>query len=162
MSNEKPGFDELHMREAVRLSREGMADGRGGPFGAVVVRDGEIISRGANRVVRSHDPTAHAEVVAIRGACEALGTHVLEGCEIYSSCEPCPMCMAAIYWSRIERVWYAGTHADATDAGFDDSLIYEQIKLPVEARSLPMIQRMRDAALEVFDEWKRSPVKVHY
>jgi len=155
-------FNEAFMREAVRMSREGMADGRGGPFGAVVVKDGEIISRGANRVVRGCDPTAHAEVVSIREACKALGTHVLDGCVLYSSCEPCPMCMAAIYWSRIRHVWYAGTHADATDAGFDDSLIYAEIKLPIEDRMVPMRQRMRDSALEVFEEWKASAVKVPY
>ncbi len=155
-------FKEKHMLEAVRMSREGMGDGRGGPFGAVVVRDDQIIARGANRVVRGHDPTAHAEVVAIREACGALGTHVLEGCELYSSCEPCPMCMAAIYWSRITRVWYAGTHGDATDAGFDDSLIYNELKLPIEKRLVPMTQKMRDSALEVFQEWKANPKRVPY
>lgn len=155
-------FNEKHMREAVRMSREGMADGRGGPFGAVVVKDGVIVARGANRVVRDNDPTAHAEVVAIREACAVLNTHVLDGCELYSSCEPCPMCMAAVYWSRIRHVWYAGTHDDATDAGFDDSLIYKEIKLPIEDRLVPMTQAMRDLALEVFEEWKKSPIKVPY
>ena len=154
--------DDFFLREAFRLAREGMADGRGGPFGAVVVRDGEIVARGANRVVRGRDPTAHAEVTAIRRACEALGTHVLDGCTLYSSCEPCPMCLAAIYWSRIERVVYAATHADASAAGFDDSVIYEQIARPPEARSLPMEQRLRDEAVGVFEDWGRNPDRVLY
>ncbi len=154
--------DARFLREAFRLAREGMADGRGGPFGAVVVRDGAIVARGNNRVVRDGDPTAHAEVVAIRAACSALGTHVLDRCVLYSSCEPCPMCLAAIYWSRIGRVVFASTHADASAAGFDDTLIYEQIKLAPPARLLPMEQRLGAEGARLFAEWLANPSRVPY
>jgi tRNA(Arg) A34 adenosine deaminase TadA len=154
--------DSGFLREAFRLAREGMADGRGGPFGAVVVKDGAVVARGSNRVVRDGDPTAHAEVVAIREACRALGTHVLCGCVLYSSCEPCPMCLAAIHWSRIGRVVYASTRADASAAGFDDALIYEQIELPPGERRLPMEQRLRDEGAGVFADWLKISDRVAY
>jgi tRNA(Arg) A34 adenosine deaminase TadA len=150
------------LKEAFSLARAGMADGRGGPFGAVIVKDGVVVARGSNRVVRDGDPTAHAEVVAIREACRALGTHVLDSCELYSSCEPCPMCLAAIYWSRIGRVVYASTHADASAAGFDDTLIYEQIKLPAGERLLPMEQKLRAEGARVFADWLKNPTRIAY
>ncbi|HUT79401.1 MAG TPA: nucleoside deaminase [Polyangia bacterium] len=154
--------DERFLEEAFALAREGMADGRGGPFGAVVVQGGAIVARGNNRVVRDGDPTAHAEVVAIREACLALGTHVLDGCVLYSSCEPCPMCLAAGYWSRIGRVVYAATHADAAAAGFDDTLIYGQIVLAPGERSLRMEQKLRTEGVRLFDEWLANPERVPY
>lgn len=150
------------MAEAFRLAREAMADGRGGPFGAVVVRGGTIVGRGANRVVREADPTAHAEVVAIREACRALGTHDLSGTTIYATCEPCPMCLAAIYWAHIDRIFFAGSHEDASDAGFDDSLIYRELRAPRDARNVPMIEYDRAEAKRLFDEWRANPDRVSY
>jgi tRNA(Arg) A34 adenosine deaminase TadA len=150
------------MREAFRLAREGMADGRGGPFGAVVTRAGEIVGRGSNRVVRTQDPTAHAEVVAIREACRVLGTHVLEGCEVFTTCEPCPMCLAAVYWARVARAYHAGTRQDAAAAGFDDAVIFEELRLPIDQRRLPMRVLLRDEARALFDEWRAHPDKVPY
>ncbi|MCK9463371.1 MAG: nucleoside deaminase [Proteobacteria bacterium] len=150
------------MVEAFRLAREAMADGRGGPFGAVVVRGGTIVGRGANRVVREADPTAHAEVVAIREACRALGTHDLSGTTIYATCEPCPMCLAAIYWAHIDRIFFAGSHEDASDAGFDDSLIYRELRAPRDARKVPMIEYDRAEAKRLFDEWRANPDRVSY
>ena len=150
------------MREAIEDSRQWKSLGYGGPFGALVVRDSEIIARGFNQVVKNNDPTAHAEVLAIRNACRILGTHSLAGCEIFASCEPCPMCMAAIYWARIDRVWFACTHLDASSAGFDDSLIYREISLPPKTRELPMSQLLREEALEVLEAWARSEDKIIY
>lgn len=150
------------MREAIADSRQWKSRGYGGPFGALVVKDEEIIARGFNLVVNNHDPTAHAEIIAIRNACKILGTHSLSGCEIFASCEPCPMCMAAIYWARIDRVWFGCTHLDASSAGFDDSLIYREIGLPPKARELPMSQILREEALEVLEEWTSSADKIPY
>lgn len=152
--------DEL-MREAIRLSEENVANG-GGPFGAVIARGGEIIATGVNRVTASNDPTAHAEVSAIRRAAQALGTFNLAGCEIFTSCEPCPMCLGAIYWARLDRVYYANTKADAKAAGFDDSFIYNELALPRDRRKLPSVPMMRNEAIKVFEEWTRKEDKVEY
>ena len=145
--------DEDFLREAIRLARDGMMTGQGGPFGAVVVRYGEIVGRGCNRVTSTNDPTAHAEVVAIRDACRALETFQLEGCTLYASCEPCPMCLGAIYWARPSRIVYGAFHTDAAGAGFDDQFIYEEIEKPREQRHIPMQQLLRDEADAVFREW---------
>ncbi len=150
------------MREAIRISVEQMRAGEGGPFGAVVVKDGRIIARGWNRVSSSHDPTAHAEVTAIREACRALGDFRLAGCELYSSCEPCPMCLGAIYWARLERLYFAAGRRDAADAGFDDEFIYGEIPLAPAERRLPTAQVLREAAVEAFAEWKAKADKVPY
>ncbi len=150
------------MREAIRLSIENVESGKGGPFGAVVVKDGEIIARGMNKVTDSNDPTAHAEVVAIREACEKLGSFQLEDCEIYTSCEPCPMCLGAIYWARPTKVYYANTKKDAAEIEFDDNFIYEELDLPVDSRKLPTIQILRDEALVAFRKWRESTDKIEY
>ena len=150
-----------HAREAIELARENMASG-GGPFGAVIIRDGEVIATGTNRVTANHDPTAHAEVVAIRRACASLKVFHLEGCEIYSSCEPCPMCLAAIYWAKLERVYYCATRQDAEQAGFADDHIYREIPLQPAERSIGMRQILRDEALAVFDAWRAKDDKVPY
>lgn len=134
----------------------------GGPFGAVVVRNGEIVGEGWNRVTSSNDPIAHAEVVAIRAACARLNSFDLSGCEIYASCEPCPMCLAAIYWARIGKLYYANTCRDAADIQFDDDLIYQEIAKPLNARQLPMEQPGRDEAITVFEEWMNKPDKIRY
>ena len=152
--------DEL-MREAIRLSMENVANG-GGPFSAVIARGGEIIATGVNRVTASNDPTAHAEVSAIRRAAQALGTFNLSGCEIFTSCEPCPMCLGAIYWARLDRVYYANTKADAKAVGFDDSFIYDELALPRDRRKLPSVPMMRNEAIKVFEEWARKEDKVEY
>jgi guanine deaminase len=150
------------MARAIRLSIENVRLGQGGPFGAVVVRAGTIVAEGANRVTATNDPTAHAEIVAIRAACRKLGMFELTDCEIYVSCEPCPMCLGAIYWARIERVYFAGRASDASDAGFDDSFIYLEFARPQGGRKIPMIPLMRDAALEAFCLWKAKPDKISY
>lgn len=150
------------MRDAVRAGLEGMRAGRGGPFGAVVVKDGRVVGRGSNQVTSALDPTAHAEIVAIRDACRALGTFRLEGCDIYASCEPCPMCLSAVYWARLERLFFAATRDDAAVAGFDDALLYRQIGLPPAQRSLPTAQVLRDEALVVLAEWRDKPDKTPY
>ena len=152
--------DEL-MREAIRLSEENVANG-GGPFGAVIARGGEIIATGVNRVTASNDPTAHGEVSAIRRAAQLLGPFNLAGCEIFTSCEPCPMCLGAIYWARLDRVYYANTKADAKAAGFDDSFIYDELALPRDRRKLPSVPMMRNEAIKVFEEWVRKEDKVEY
>ena len=144
---------EKFMREAIRLSRLKMQSGQGGPFGAVVVRRGEIIARGWNRVTSANDPTAHAEVMAIRAACRKLKTFQLADCELYTSCEPCPMCLAAIYWARLKKVYYANSRRDAAKIHFDDALIYREVARPVARRRLPMIQLLRAEALPVFAAW---------
>ncbi len=149
------------MREAIRLSQDSVAQG-GGPFGAVVIREGEIIGRGQNCVTSSNDPTAHAEVVAIRQACQSLSTFTLAGCELFTSCEPCPMCLGAILWSRLDRVWYANTRTDAAAIGFDDSAFYEEITQPIDARRLPMSPLLRDEARSVFFAWQQSDDKTPY
>jgi guanine deaminase len=150
------------MREAIRLAEEGMNAGRGGPFGCVVVQGGEIIGRGCNMVTSTNDPTAHAEIVAIRRACERLGTWQLADCMLYASCEPCPMCLAAIYWARIPGIHYSGTRADAAAIGFDDDFIYRQIPLPPGERALSMTPLLREEALAVFRAWDAKPDKLRY
>ena len=150
------------MREAIKLSIEKMRAGIGGPFGAVIVKDGEIIARGFNKVTSTNDPTAHAEVVAIREACEKLGTFQLDDCELYTSCEPCPMCLGAIYWARPKKVYYGNTKADAADIDFDDQFIYDELEVAMEDRKLPMIPLLRDEALTAFKEWKEKTDKVEY
>ncbi len=150
------------MARAIQLSMENVHSGRGGPFGAVVVRDGAIIAEGANRVTSANDPTAHAEVVAIREACRKLGVFALDGCEIYSSCEPCPMCLGAIYWARLSRVYFGNADADASRIGFDDSLIYRELAQPHLQRKIPMIQMMREQALAAFHAWENKPNKIEY
>ncbi|MFM2093995.1 MAG: hypothetical protein RIS70_1119, partial [Planctomycetota bacterium] len=150
------------LREAIRLSFEKMQANEGGPFGAVIVRDGEIVGRGWNRVTSTNDPTAHAEVVAIRDACSGLGTFSLDGCEIYSSCEPCPLCLAAIYWARINRIYFAATCDDAAAAGFDDRSFYEEMRRPSANRSIPAQQALREEALLALNAWLNKPDRVHY
>jgi guanine deaminase len=153
---------EAFMREAIRLSNENVQQGKGGPFGAVVVKDGKIIARGANQVTATNDPTAHAEVVAIRNACKALNTFQLDGCEIYTSCEPCPMCLGAIYWARPAKLFYANCKEDAAAINFDDQFIYEEIAKPIEERSLFTRQIGREEALETFKRWAESETKIDY
>lgn len=149
------------MREAIRLSEENVNNG-GGPFGAVIARDGEIVATGVNRVTASHDPTAHAEVNAIREACRRLGTFDLSGCEIYSSCEPCPMCLGAIYWAHIGKLYYGNNKTDAKNIGFDDSFIYEELELPRDRRRLPSEPLLSDEAAEAFRMWMEKVDKVEY
>jgi tRNA(Arg) A34 adenosine deaminase TadA len=144
------------MQEAIALSQQGIDCGEGGPFGAVVVKDGKIIARGYNQVVSTNDPTAHAEIVAIRAACKVLQSWQLTGCEIYTSCEPCPMCLSTIYWAKVDRVYYANSRFDAADVGFEDQLIYQELNLPMASRKLPMTQLLREEAIEIFHSWSRS------
>ena len=150
------------MREAIGLALENLANTSGGPFGAVIVRDGEIVGRGRNEVVPRRDPTAHAEVTAIREACQEIGSHRLDGCQIYSSCEPCPMCWSAIHWARLDRVWYGATRADAARAGFDDELLYEELRRGLGERRLPAVQLLPDEALAAFIAWERKVDKIAY
>ena len=154
--------EKQYMAEAIALSEQNVISGRGGPFGAVIVKDGKIIATGVNRVTIDNDPTAHGEIVAIRAACKALNSFILGGCEIYSSCEPCPMCMAAIYWARAEKVYYAATREDAARAGFDDWIIYNELNLPIEERAIATANIMRDEAQGAFGAWAKSPNKVNY
>ena len=153
--------DRAFMRMAIELSIENIDHG-GGPFGAVVVRNGHVVAKGANRVVANNDPTAHAEVVAIRNACRELETFDLEGCTIYASCEPCPMCLSAIYWAGIKRICYANTKRDAAAIAFDDSFIYDQLRLDYDRRSIDCEHFMRDEALEAFRKWSDTEDKTHY
>ena len=150
------------MARAIRLAMENVLSGRGGPFGAVIVRNEAILAEGANRVTATNDPTAHAELVAIRSACQKLAAFELKGCEIYASCEPCPMCLGAIYWARIERIYFAGLGSDASDAGFYDSFIYREFAQPPNERKIPMIPLMREESLEAFRLWKAQPDKMPY
>ncbi len=150
------------MRAAIRLALEKMRRGDGGPFGAVVVWRGKIVGRGWNRVTSTNDPTAHAEITAIREACRRLKTFRLDDCEIYASCEPCPMCLAAIYWARIGKIFYAGARRDAAAAGFDDDLIGREMARPVSRRKIPTRQFLRGEALKVFKEWRDKPDKIRY
>jgi tRNA(Arg) A34 adenosine deaminase TadA len=156
------GSDHEFLREAIRLSREGMAAGKGGPFGAVVVAAGKIVGRGSNLVLATGDPTAHAEVVAIREAARALGRYHLDGCDIYASCEPCPMCLGAIYWARIGKLVHAATQADAARIGFGDQFIYEEMARPSAARKLATRQILREEAIAVMDEWQRLATRQMY
>jgi len=150
------------MERAIALSLENVRAGSGGPFAALVVRNGSVVAEGTNQVTATLDPTAHAEVVAIRKACQALKNFQLIDCELYTTCEPCPMCMGAIYWARFAKVYYANTRADAAKIGFDDSFIYDQLVMPLESRKIPMVPLMRDQALEAFREWEKSPNKTEY
>lgn len=155
-------YQKEFMMEAIELSKKCLETGKGGPFGAVVVKDGKIVGRGSNHVTINNDPTAHAEVMAIRDACHNLHTFQLDGCELYTSCEPCPMCLGAIYWARPDRIYYAGSQFDASDAGFDDSFIYDEIALPYEKRRIPAQQFEREEARKVFEMWKNLASKVDY
>ena len=150
------------MRRAIALAQDGIDDGSGGPFGAVVVKDGEIVGEGCNQVTSTNDPTAHAEVVAIRNACRNLNNFQLDGCTIYTSCEPCPMCLGAIYWARPAKIFYACTREDAADVAFDDQFIYEEIVLPIESRRIETINFLRDESLKVFENWATKQNKTKY
>jgi len=156
------GDDAAMMRHAIALSRRGMAGGAGGPFGAVVAMDGRVVAEGWNQVTSTNDPTAHAEIVAIRRACAALGRFDLKGATVYTSCEPCPMCLAALYWARVDAVVYANDRSQAAAIGFDDEWLYREVPKPVEARSLPMRRLLGAEALEVFEAWAAKPDKVPY
>ena len=151
-----------YMLEAIRLSRAKMRRNAGGPFGAIIVRRGKIVGCGWNRVTSSNDPTAHAEIMAIREACRRLKTFRLDDCELYASCEPCPMCLAAGYWARLRKIYYANTRRDAVKIGFDDELLYRELARPVSRRKILMKQLLRKEALEVFTEWKNKPDKIRY
>ena len=150
------------MWEAIRLSIQNIRDGRGGPFACVVVKDGKIIARGTNMVTSSNDPTAHAEVVAIRNACKELKSFQLTGCEIYTSCEPCPMCLGAIYWARPDKIFYANERGDAAKIGFDDEFLYEELTTKLSARKIPTKQLMREEAIAAFHEWEQKQDKIQY
>ncbi len=153
--------DEL-MRRAIELADEGVRAGRGGPFGAVVARAGAIVAEGANEVTSTNDPTAHAEVVAIRNACRTLGTFRLAGCEIYASCEPCPMCLGAIYWARLDRLYFAAGREDAEQAGFDDGHIYRELGTAAAERTLPTSRLLVEPARGVLERWRVAPEKIPY
>jgi guanine deaminase len=161
-SKQTIGDDEGFMREAIRLSFETMRSNTGGPFGAVVVKDGKIIARGFNRVLETNDPTAHAEVVAIREACKVLEDYQLTGCSVYTSCEPCPMCLAAIYWARPDKVFFGNTKKDAAEIEFDDQFIYDEIDREFSQRKIPMIQLLREEALKAFEEWYQKTDRKKY
>jgi len=150
------------MARAIELSMEGVKSGRGGPFGAVIVKDGAVVAEGVNQVTSTNDPTAHAEVLAIREACAKLGSFELKDCELYTSCEPCPMCLGAIYWARLARVYFANTAEDAASIGFDDSFLYKEMKQPHSNRRIPMMQMMREEALAGFRAWEAKPDKKRY
>lgn len=154
--------NEKFMQIAIELSEYNVKQAQGGPFGAVIVKDGMIVARSANRVVQQNDPTAHAEISVIRLACQELETFNLEGCEIYTSCEPCPMCLGAIYWARISKIYYANTKKDAAEIGFDDHFIYDELAQPMEQRKLPFVQMMHTEALAVFKQWQASEAKEDY
>ncbi len=157
--------DDIHttaMRRAIDLSRTHMRAGEGGPFGAVIARRGEIVAEGWNQVLATNDPTAHAEVVAIRRATARLGNYSLKGCELYTSCEPCPMCLAAAYWSRVDHLYFANSRGDAARIGFDDALIYDEIPLAFEQRHLKTSRLLEAEAAAVFDEWLAKPDRVQY
>jgi len=150
------------MARAIELAIENVRSGRGGPFAALVVKDGRVVAEGTNRVSSLNDPTAHAEVVAIRAACAALRSFQLDGCDLYTTCEPCPMCLGAIYWARPVRVYFACTAADAAAAGFDDAFIYEQIAMPWAERKIPFLELMREESLECFRAWAEEPDRIEY
>jgi tRNA(Arg) A34 adenosine deaminase TadA len=153
---------EEYLKEAIRVAEENIDKAGGGPFGAVIVKDGKIIAKAANTVTTSNDPTAHAEVNAIRVACAALHTFDLSGCTLYASCEPCPMCLSAIYWARIDQIYYAGSRYDAQDAGFDDSFIYEELERPIATRRIKIMQLLPEEGKRPFEQWKNSITKVPY
>lgn len=159
MGNTSP---DIFMKQAIALAIQNVREGKGGPFAALVVKDGNVIATGTNLVTSTNDPTAHAEIIAIREACKALGNFQLKGCELYTTCEPCPMCMGAIYWARPERVYYACTKTDAAKAGFSDAFIYEQFLLSPEKRSIPMAQVMQAEALAAFRKWEQKDDRILY
>ncbi|MBS1813247.1 MAG: nucleoside deaminase [Acidobacteria bacterium] len=150
------------MRDAIRLATKNVKSGKGGPFGCVIVRDGEVIARAVNRVTALNDPTAHAEVMAVRAACKKLNDFQLEGCEVYTSCEPCPMCLAALYWARCSAIYFGNSAQDAADAGFDDSFLYEELKRPLQERRIPISRLLAEEAIENFDVWRASAQRVDY
>jgi guanine deaminase len=154
--------EEKFMHEAVLLSARGITNNEGGPFGCVIVKDNQIIGRGYNQVTSANDPTAHAEIIAIRDACKHLETFSLDGCEIYTSCEPCPMCLGAIYWARPKIIYYANTHKDAAAIGFDDSMIYEEISKDLKNRKIPAIHLESPGAKKIFSEWEGKKGKIEY
>ncbi len=154
--------DKIFMRRAIALAEEGMNSNHGGPFGAVVVKDGEIIAEGNNSVTSTNDPTAHAEVVAIRKACEKLNTFQLDGCVIYTSCEPCPMCLGAIYWARPKKVFYACDKNDAAEIDFDDQFIYDEIDKPIGNRNIPFVKILQEEGVTVFNKWAEKVDKTEY
>jgi tRNA(Arg) A34 adenosine deaminase TadA len=150
------------MQRAIALAIENVRSGRGGPFAAIIIKDGRVIGTGTNQVTASNDPTAHAEVVAIRSACAALGSFQLDGCDLYTTCEPCPMCLGAIYWARPARVFFAATAADAAEAGFDDAFIYREISVPMAQRSVPFLPMLREDALACFRAWREKQDRIKY
>ncbi len=154
--------EENFMQQAIDLSKKGIEANEGGPFGCIIVKGDNIVGRGNNKVTSSNDPTAHAEVVAIRDACKNLNTFQLNDCEVYTSCEPCPMCMGAIYWARPKVVYYANSRTDAANIGFDDSMIYEELTCDHASRKIPIVPLGREAALQVFEAWKNKTDKVDY
>lgn len=158
MNEPRPEF----MHQAITLATENVTSGRGGPFGAVIVKDGEVLATGVNQVTEWNDPTAHAEVVAIREACKNLGKFWLEGCDVYTSCEPCPMCLAALYWSHCRAIYYGNTAADAARIGFDDSFLYDEMRKPLDQRAIPIHNMLAEKAWESFAAWEASPFKVKY
>jgi tRNA(Arg) A34 adenosine deaminase TadA len=155
-------MDNSFMARAIQLSLDNVLSGKGGPFGAVIVKNGGIVAEGVNRVTATNDPTAHAEVVAIRQACAKLGAFELKGCEIYTSCEPCPMCLGAIYWARMARIYFGNVASDASKIGFDDSFIYHEFEKSFPERSIPMVQMMREEALAGLRAWQEKPNKIPY
>ena len=161
-NNSLNNINKEFMSEAVKAALKGMANNEGGPFGCIIVKNGEIVGRGNNKVTSTNDPTAHAEITAIRDACKRLNDFQLEDCIIYTSCEPCPMCLGAIYWARPKKVYYGSNQQDAADIGFDDEFIYKEIPLPYEKRSIPFEQCARDIALEPFQKWSEKEDKVAY
>lgn len=155
-------MDNPFMARAIQLSVDNVLSGRGGPFGAVIVKDGTIVAEGANRVTSTNDPTAHAEVVAIREACRKMGSFELRNCELYASCEPCPMCLGAIYWARLARVYFGSLASDASKIGFDDSAIYQEFVRPHSQRAIPMVRIMREQALAAFRAWEKKADRIPY
>jgi tRNA(Arg) A34 adenosine deaminase TadA len=152
----------IFMEKAIALATENVTSGHGGPFGAVIVRNGEIVATGVNQVTATNDPTAHGEIVAIRNACSALKSFQLAGCEIYTSCEPCPMCLAAIYWARCDAIFFGSCAADAAAAGFDDAFLYEELKRPIDKRKIPTHNLLREKALSSFDAWRAQAGRIDY
>jgi len=150
------------MQRAIELARSNITNLKGGPFGAVIVKDNKIIGEGCNQVVANNDPTAHAEIIAIREACKNLNSFQLEDCEIYTSCEPCPMCLGAIYWARPKKIYFAATREDAEHANFDDSLIYKELSLPINKRKIPCVQMMKNESKAVFEEWNANNLQIEY
>jgi guanine deaminase len=155
-------MQEQHLQRAIALAKQGMTQGLGGPFGAIVVRGSEVLAEACNQVTSSHDPTAHAEIGAIRAACRRIGNFSLAGCEIYSSCEPCPMCLSAIYWARLDGLYFAATRLDAAAIGFDDDFLYTELGLDIADRKLATRQGLRDAAVEMMQAWKELPAERRY